>query len=296
VADDEARMTFTNHLAELRVRLIRSGVALAVGFIVCYILSDQLFELIRRPLAALEAAAQAGGDRQAKWVVLNPIEPVLVKLRLAAFGGLLLMSPYIIYQICAFIFPGLTAKEKNVVRVLLGGCGAFAIAGVGIAYFAIMPLVVPYLLEWTPEGVVNQLRMSETISFIVKVLTAFAVAFQFPMVVLVLVHMELLTPETLKRYRRIAIVGMALGAAMLTPPDPGSMVMMLLPLVLLYEGSIWMSYLVVLRKRKRAGADGGQAEANDSKALVAKSDTKKPPGPEEPSDGRDKRRDEIDKG
>ncbi len=238
MSDNEARMTFTEHLAELRTRLVRSGIALFIGFVVCYVFSDQLFNLLRAPLSALDT-----------WVALNPIEPVLVKLKIAAYGGALLMSPYIIYQICAFVFPGLTPKERQAVRILLVGCTVFAVAGIAVAYFGVFPLILPYLInKLTPEGVVNQLRMNESLSFIVKALTAFGLAFQFPMVVMVLVYMDLLSPETLKQYRRVAIVGMAVMSAMLTPPDPASMVIMLLPLTLLYEGSIWLSYLV---RRKR---------------------------------------------
>lgn len=252
--NDEARMTFTEHLAELRTRIIRSGVAVLIGFVVCYALYEQVFDLIRSPLSALDEAMDASGDeetaRHAEWVTLNPLEPILVRLKLSGFAGLVLMSPYVIYQVCAFVLPGLKPKERRVVRILLGGCSVFAIAGVGVAYFGVVPLVLPYLLEWTPEGVVNQLRMNETVTFIIKFLAAFAIAFQFPMAVLVLVYMDLLTPATLKRYRRVAIVGMAVGAAMLTPPDPASMVVMLLPLLLLYEGSIWMSYVVVRRRKK----------------------------------------------
>jgi len=243
VSDNEARMTFTAHLAELRTRIVRSGVAVGIGFVVCYALSDELFNLVRAPLWALEDA----------WVSLTPIEPMLVKLKIAAYGGLLLMSPYVIYQICAFVLPGLKPREKHAVRILLFGCTAFAIVGVGVAYYGVFPLILPYLIDkLTPEGVTNQLRMNESMTFIIKGLVGFGLAFQFPMVVMVLVYMDLLSPATLKRYRRFAIVGMAVTAAMLTPPDPASMVLLLLPLALLYEGSIWMSYLVVRRRKKAA--------------------------------------------
>jgi len=257
-------MTFTEHLSELRTRIIRSGVALVLGFVVCYALSEQLFNLVRSPLMPPEntginsqgdahnADSEKGQERNVEWFAGNFLEPVFVKLKLAGFGGALLMSPYIIYQICAFIFPGLKAREKRIIRILLMGCGTLAIIGVGVAYFGIFRFLLPYLLEWTPEGVVTRLRMGENVVLIVKLLAAFALAFQFPMAVLVLVYMDLLSPATLKRYRRVAIVGIAVGAAMFTPPDPVSMIVMLLPLVLLYEGSIWVSYLVVRRKKKAA--------------------------------------------
>jgi sec-independent protein translocase protein TatC len=137
-------------------------------------------------------------------------------------------------------------------RVLLIGCTFFVVFGVCVAYFGVFPLVLPYLMSWVPEGVTLQLRMNETISLIIKGMLGFAAAFQFPMVVLVLVYLGLLSPATLRQYRKIAIVIMSIVAAILTPPDPISMTVMLVPLVILYELSIWMSYFIVYRKKKAA--------------------------------------------
>jgi sec-independent protein translocase protein TatC len=266
--DAEARMTFTEHLGELRTRIIRSGIALVAAVIVCYALSSTLFEVVSRPLKPLERIAHpvvvdesgktvavenaADTSEGVQWTALNPIEPVLVKLKLGAYGGLIIALPYIIYQICAFVFPGLTPREKKVARFLIGGCGVLAIAGVAVAYWGVLPLILPYLLEWAPKGVVMQLRMNETVSFILMALLAFAIAFQFPMVVLILVYLGLLSPDTLKKHRRVAIVGMAIVSALLTPADIFSMIVMLVPLILLYELSIWASYLVLRRQKASA--------------------------------------------
>lgn len=289
---DEARMSFTEHLGELRTRIVRSGIAIMVGFIVCYIFSNQLIEAISWPLAILqdegmiveekEAASDGDGgnsdaqetstedgedatpeagateDAQApkkqmrpvEWTILNPLEPVLVKLRLSAYGGVLLVLPYILFQICAFIFPGLKEKEKRAIKFLLYGCTILGVTGALVAYRLVFPLVLPYLVNWAPSFVKIQLRLNETISLILKGLFGFAVAFQFPMIVLILVYMDLLTPQTLKKYRRFAFVGMFVVGMMLTPPDPFSMAMLALPLIILYEMSIWASYLVVRKRAK----------------------------------------------
>jgi len=242
-------MTFTEHLAELRTRLIRSCGAIFVSFILCYILSDYIFQFLRAPLS------QIGGEgATVLWTTFNPLEAFIVKLRLSMYASVLVSSPVILYQIAAFIFPGLTASERTAVKFLLGGCMVFAIFGVAVAYAGVLPLVMPYLLKYVPEGVVQQFRMQETIAQILLFLVGFAVAFQFPMVVLVLVYLDLLSPATLKKFRRFAIVGMAIVAAILTPPDPVSMTMMLVPMVILYEASIWMSYAVIRRKRRAAAA------------------------------------------
>jgi sec-independent protein translocase protein TatC len=141
-----------------------------------------------------------------------------------------------------------------VVQILIFGCSLLGIAGMLVAYFGVFPLVLPYLLRWVPEGVAVQLRMNETMTIILYGLLGFAIAFQFPMAVLILVYMDLLTPAALKQHRKVAIVGIAFLSAVLTPPDPISMSIMMLPLLLLYELSIWVSYLVVRRKRRNTVA------------------------------------------
>lgn len=253
----DSRMTFTAHLAELRYRLVFCLITVAVGFIACYLVSNTIIEILSRPLTPLQALSTPPlpGEKQIdeyaiRWTVLNPIEPVVVKMKLAAYAAIVLALPIILYQLCAFVFPGLTWKERRAVQIMIAGCSVLASAGVAIAYWAIFPLILPYLVNLAPDYVQIQLRLNETMSFVVKGLLGFGIAFQFPMIVMVLVYMELLTPQTLKQYRRMAIVILFVTAAILTPPDPLSMALMATPLVLLYEASIWVSYLVVRRKRK----------------------------------------------
>lgn len=275
--DDEKRMSFTEHLGELRTRMIRSCVVLGIAVIGCYIVSDQIFTLLARPLRPLsqstvltlesdsavteegvdsdsenaEKNAEDSGTRKAidiRWTVLNPIEYILVKFKIAGYGGAGIAFPFILWQICAFIFPGLHPNERRIVQILIAGCSSLAFVGVLVAYFGVFPLVLPYLLDWIPQWVEVQLRITETLSVIIKGLAGFGIAFQFPMVVLILVRVGLLTPQTLKSYRKMAIVGMAFLSALLTPPDPFSMLVMLFPLVILYESSIWASYIVMRRQ------------------------------------------------
>lgn len=269
--DDEKRMSFTEHLGELRTRLIRSCMVLGIAVIGCYIISDQLFTLLARPLRplsqhgilAVDEAPETGEeeastaataettqkkDIEIRWTVLNPLEYIIVKFKIAGYGGAAFAFPFMLWQICAFIFPGLHANERRVIQILIAGCSSLAFIGVAVAYFGVFPFLLPYLLDWIPQWVEVQLRITETLSVIIKGLVGFGIAFQFPMVVLILVYMGLLTPQTLKDYRKFAIVGMAFLSALLTPPDPFSMLVMLFPLVILYESSIWASYLVLRRK------------------------------------------------
>jgi sec-independent protein translocase protein TatC len=181
---------------------------------------------------------------------LTPMETAVVYLRLAGYGAVILCLPYIIYELCAFIFPGLKQRERRAALILLVGGGFLAMAGVAAAYFLVTPQLLRIMVQWTPAEVEQRLQMSGTVSFILMLLLAFAVAFQFPMVVLILVYLGVVSPKMLRDYRRIAIVLLAVAAAVLTPTvDPISMLVMWVPLVLMYEACIWIAHFLV-RKRK----------------------------------------------
>lgn len=240
--DPEARMTFTEHLAELRVRIIRSAVAILGCFVVAYIFSNQLLELITAPLRNVEGIS---------WTSLDFLEGFLTRVKIAGYCGLAIASPYVIYQVCAFIFPGLKPGERRAVQVLLGGGCFLMIAGVSLSYFGILPTVLPYIVEYNPDFVTTNLQLKKNVTLLFQFYGGFALGFQFPMVVLILVYLDLLTPATLRSYRRLAIVGICFMSMMFTPPDPFTMLMMAGPLVLLYEVSIWLSYLIVMRRKKK---------------------------------------------
>tara|TARA_R110001592_G_scaffold11942_2_gene58178 strand:+ start:814 stop:1566 length:753 start_codon:yes stop_codon:yes gene_type:complete len=249
-------MSFTEHLGELRTRLIRSAIAVVVGAVVCYIFSEEIFIALAQPLEALMPAGADGERAKAIWVTLNPLEYIIFSLKVGGYGGLLLATPVIIHQLCGFIFPGLRPNEKRAAQILLIGGFFLAFTGTMIAYLGVLPFLMPYLSSFVPAFVNQQLQVGSTIAIIVKLLLAFGIAFQFPMVVLILVYLGILTPETLKQYRKVTIVGLAVGSAMLTPPDPISMAIMLVPLYALFEGSIWMSYIVVRRQAKTQNNEG----------------------------------------
>lgn len=298
-------MTFTEHLGELRVRIIRSAIAVVVCVLVCFALNKQVLAIVIRPLQMLEkerivliedvpadatpdatgdappegeapegeapeaeppprqmraVETDAGDGKQVKMQVLNPIEPFIVSLKLSAYAGLVLALPYVVYQICAFIFPGLKPNERKAAQFLLVGSSVLIVLGVCMAYFVVFPLVIPYLVLWVPDNVEVGLRLNETVALIIQGVLGFAIAFQFPMVMLILMYIGLITPDSLRRWRRVAIVGIAFGAAIFTPPEPISMLLMGAPLWLLYEMSIVLGQLLLWSRKKKAdeaaAADG----------------------------------------
>jgi sec-independent protein translocase protein TatC len=250
----DARMTFTEHLGELRTRIMRSGYALIAGFVICFAFSKTIYNILRQPLEAAEVVVPGpNGEEIVKsvtWVTMTPMEPFFVYLKLATYGGLLFALPVILYQICRFVFPGLKKNEQKLVMFVLFGCTILGILGLCMAYFLVYPFVVPFLLKYTPENVDNLFRLADTLNIVIKGLFAFALAFQFPMVVLALVYLELLTPQALKQYRGMALVGLCIASAILTPADPISMIMMAVPLYLMYELCIWSSYIMLWRRKK----------------------------------------------
>ena len=174
-------------------------------------------------------------------------------------------------------------NRENILVVLL--VGALMIAGVSLAYFGILPTVLPYIVEYNPDFVTTNLQLKKNVTLLFQFYGGFALGFQFPMVVLILVYMDLLSPATLRAYRRLAIVGIFFMAMLFTPPDPFTMLMMGGPLVLLYEVSIWLSYLIVRRRKKEQEQQetppaGGPAKPDNAPARP-KEDRKALPSGEE---------------
>lgn len=236
--EDAARMTFTAHLGELRDRLLKCCAALVALALLGYIFSDPIITAVKRPL-----------DNEAvKWVMLTPLEYIVVRIRFGMYTAIVLGFPYITYHICGFVFPGLRPKEKRAVKVLMVVSGVLAILGIMLAFFGVFPLVIPYLMSMAPDWTDQMLQLNTTLNLIIKGVMAFAIAFQFPLIIFALVYMGILEPRQLKEQRSYSIVGIFIASAILTPPDPITMCLMAVPLVILYEISIWVSYAIVRRK------------------------------------------------
>lgn len=271
---DDKRMSFTEHLGELRTRLIRVCVCLIVTFFAGWFLSEYLLRTLQWPIntgtdrhnAYVDSAAPKGPDGkpvlstdsqkiEVQWVTLTPQESFTVYLRLSMYFAMLISFPVILFQICAFIFPGLKSNERGLVVSVLAGASVLAIGGTLTGYLGVLPFIMPYLLQYNPPGNQLLLQLAPTITFILVLLGGFIIAFQFPMFVLVAVVLDLVSVKTLTQYRRHAIVGIAIVAAVLTPPDPLSMSVMMCPLLLLYEASILAARVVTWRRARKAAEE-----------------------------------------
>lgn len=237
---NEIEMPFLDHLEELRWRIIRALVAVAVATIACFFISDFILDFL------LVTTKNLRTDINLQ--VLKVQTVFIIKLEIALIFGIVLSLPYIFYQIWAFIAPGLFEKErKYVIPAILFATLSFII-GSSFAFFIIVPFALDFFLSLAPPSVTNNIALDFYFGFVVRIVLVFGIVFELPILSILLTKIGLLTPRILKKYRRYAIIAIFIGAAILTPPDPTTQVMLGIPLIILYEITIWLSYLFQKKK------------------------------------------------
>jgi sec-independent protein translocase protein TatC len=232
-------MTVVEHLEELRHRLIVCLYAVAAGAVVGWFLYNPFMTLIKDPFCAYitshpEQAPPTGCD-----LVFNaPLDAMLVKIKVVVFLGLVVALPVVLYQLWAFVAPGLTAREKKYsVPFVVSSCLLFLL-GATVAY-VMLPKGFGFLLGFAGEGVVPLLTIDRYVGFVVLVALAFGVSFLFPIFLIFLELAGVLSPDLLAKYRRYSLLGIAIFAAVITPSsDPYTMLAMMIPMYLFYEASI----------------------------------------------------------
>jgi len=241
-------MPFLDHLEELRWRILWSLIAIAVGtgIGIGLVYYYDVLELLIVPVR------EAWGDPNLQLIYLSPAVPFFVMLKLGVIVGLIFAFPIVVYQIWAFLSPALEKREKRaVVPALYLGLVLF-IAGVALAYFIALPVTLEFFRRFFTESLQGQLEINATLGFIVKLLLAFGAVFELPVVILALSVMGLVTPEFLRSKRRHAIVLITVLASFLTPGDVVTLtIMMMIPLVALYELGILLSVGVYRGKKRR---------------------------------------------
>jgi sec-independent protein translocase protein TatC len=235
-------MPLTAHLSELRSRLIWCMVALAVGFIACYGLSDKIVAALQSPVVLV------GQPIKVPLQIIAPAEAFVTYIKVGLIAGLFLVLPFILYQLWKFVAPGLLEHEKKyTVPFLVGSAGLFYSGGV--IFYLVLPFIIHFLLSFAKGDIKAQLSVGYYVTFCVRLMIAFGLAFQLPMVVVFLTQLGLVSSRLLVRYFRHAIVLIFVVAAVLTPTtDPLSLLAMVLPLLLLYGLSILAAKGVELRR------------------------------------------------
>ncbi|MBW2037111.1 MAG: twin-arginine translocase subunit TatC [Deltaproteobacteria bacterium] len=229
---EEEKLPFTAHLEELRKRLIICFSAIGVGFVVCYVFSKKLFELLMLPL--LKAMPP-----EEKLIYTGLPEAFFTYLKVAFFAGILLAIPVIMYQLWMFIAPGLYDKEKRLALPVVFLSSLFFVGGALFGYFVVFPFGFKFFMGFSSEYIRPLPSMKEYLSFSVKLLFAFGVVFELPLFVTFLAKLGIVNVSFLRAKRKYAILLFFVFAAILTPPDVITQVMMAGPLILLYEISIF---------------------------------------------------------
>ena len=240
-------MPFTVHLGELRGRLIRSLVAMAAAFCLCYAFAERLLYFLWLP---------AGRPL----VFIAPTEAFFAHLKVAFLASLVLVWPYLCYQAWAFVVPGLYEKERRYTVPFVVSATFMFLLGGAFVYTLILPYGMAFLLGYGSASLVPMISVGAYISFAVRLLIAFGAIFELPVVMVLLGKLGLVTPQMLSRNRRYVIVLSFLVAAILTPPDVFTQVLMAVPLLILYEVSIlltrWTAPKEVLEMEDDAAAAG----------------------------------------
>ena len=227
--DDKA--PFTAHLEELRKRLIRSFIAVGVGFLAAYGFKEYLFKILVYPLVSVMKEGQT-------LIYTGLPEAFFTYLKVAFLAGLLLASPVLIYQFWMFVAPGLYRKERRMMVPIVLLSSFFFIGGALFGYFIVFPWGFKFFLGFATESIRPLPSMKEYFGFAAKLLLAFGLVFELPLVLTFLAKLGIVSADFLKKNRKYALLLFFAGAAILTPPDVVTQVMMALPLIVLYEISI----------------------------------------------------------
>jgi sec-independent protein translocase protein TatC len=255
--EDEKR-PFTTHLEELRKRLIICFIAVGAGFVACYFFSKQLFILLMHPLLA--AMPEDANLIHSGLVYTGPAEAFFTYLKVAFLAGILLAVPVIMYQLWMFIAPGLYHKEKRLLLPIVFLSSFFFLGGALFGYFVVFPFGFKFFMGFASEFITPLPSMKEYLSFSTKLLIAFGLVFELPLFVTFLAKLGLVDVQFLKTNRKYAILLFFIFAAILTPPDVITQVMMALPLMLLYEISIFGAKMFG-KKREKADIKETQESA-----------------------------------
>jgi sec-independent protein translocase protein TatC len=277
---ESSRAPLLDHLIELRKRLIISVVAVAVAFGVCFAFSQQLFLFLTHPFqvaGAIVAEQKAGGVNHGPFDLLlailglknapqshlgdlrlvftAPLEFFFTKMKLAGFGAVVLSFPVLAMQLYRFVAPGLYKRERKAFLPFLVASPALFLMGAALVYYVMLPFVLWFSLNQEVVGAgavtVQMLpKVSDYLSLVMTLLLAFGLCFQLPVVVTLLGMAGIVSSQALSAGRKYAIVGVVIVAAVVTPPDPISQILLSIPIILLYEISIWCVRLIEFRRRR----------------------------------------------
>ena len=252
MSKNEPETGFVSHLTELRTRLIRSFIFLFIFFIICYFFSEYIYGFLVNPYA--EAVKDDGTERRLIFTALQ--ETFLTYLKVSFFAAFFVTSPFILIQIWKFIAPGLYNHEKSAILPYLVLTPILFFLGGALVYYLIMPLAIKFFLSFESSGLTTNLpiqleaKVNEYLSLVMKLIFAFGLSFQLPVVLSLLARIGMVDSEFLKTRRKYVIVIIFAAAAILTPPDPITQIGLAIPLLILYELSIFSVSLIEKKSKE----------------------------------------------
>jgi sec-independent protein translocase protein TatC len=228
---------FISHLVELRDRLIRAIAAVLIVFLCLFPWAKDLYAVLAQPLLS---ALPTGGQM----IATDVVGVFLVPMKVAGLAAFLISLPYVLYQVWAFVAPGLYVSEKKLVIPLIVSSVVLFLVGMSFAYFVVFPTIFKFMASIAPEGVAWMTDIEKYFSFVISTFVAFGVTFEVPVVVIVLVRVGVVSIEKLVEARPYVIVGAFILGAIFTPPDVLSQLLLAIPLWLLYELGIILARLI----------------------------------------------------
>jgi len=255
MAEADSQETFLSHLIELRERLVRSLVAVALCCIPTFYFSAELYDLLAYPL--IQSLPQ--GSRM---IATGVITPFLIPMKISVMAGFLVALPYVLYQAWAFVAPGLYSHEKKLVLPLVVSSTVLFLTGMLFCYFIVFGKVFAFISSFAPKSISVAPDIEAYFNFVLGMFIAFGLAFEVPVVVVVLVMANLVTVDQLREWRGYIVVAIFIVAAIVTPPDVVSQIALAIPMCLLYEVGIVFAQ-VITRRKAAAAAAGLTAEPRE---------------------------------
>jgi sec-independent protein translocase protein TatC len=237
-ATDGTEQPLLAHLLELRMRLLKALAGVGLVFMGLVFVAQDLYTLVAAPLMELLPAGSS-------MIATEVASPFLAPVKLAAVASLVIAMPWVLYQVWAFVAPGLYRNEQRLVVPLLASSTVLFYAGMAFAYFAVLPLVFRFTLGFAPEGVAVMTDIAKYLDFVLALFVVFGLTFELPVAVVLLVWTGFVTPASLAAKREYVLVGVFVAAAILTPPDVVSQILMAVPTYLLYELGILAARVLV---------------------------------------------------
>jgi sec-independent protein translocase protein TatC len=251
MSDGEKKYTLLGHLRELRSRILKSAIAVIIGFIICFIFREWIFYILKLPAGDLTFTA------------IEITENLSTIMLVCFVGGIILAMPVLVYHGIMFVSPALTSREKNWVLIIIPWIFIMFLGGVAFGYFLLAPWTVWFLTNFGSDVAEPFTRISNYIGFLTKLLLLTGLVFEMPVISTFMARFGLLKPEWLARKRSIAIILAFIVAAAITPPDPITQVLLAVPLIILYEMSILMAKVAYRRRQEAAAAAAAEFDATD---------------------------------